>query len=280
MHYRAEEGQGPVSQSHLHDLGYGGPAKAGHRLGHDGLQVILHVLRGDLLLRGVHQGNPDVEGGGQTWCQGTVHGRPVGRGGPAEGKHGPRCPAYGPGQRVCLHGAYNDLIKDTNVVRSMSRAGKPTDNPVNAALNGRIKEELYVEFRLDQTRHKDDFKQTIEQYVKYYNTQRPCFAIGYDTPEHFRKRYYKGELPKKQTFESRVLSPEPKFVQKRRQLVDNKRACETVSTFGKEIAEKSCQMSTFVKSDAGKTSPVSILKSSINENHFSCLLRARTAKSV
>ena len=32
--------------------------------------------------------------------------------------------------------AYNDLIKDTNIIRSMSRAGKPTDNPVNEALNG------------------------------------------------------------------------------------------------------------------------------------------------
>jgi len=36
--------------------------------------------------------------------------------------------------------AYNELIKDTNIVRSMSRAGKPTDNPVNEALNGWIKE--------------------------------------------------------------------------------------------------------------------------------------------
>lgn len=32
--------------------------------------------------------------------------------------------------------AYNDLIKDTNIVRSMSRAGKPTDNPVNESLAG------------------------------------------------------------------------------------------------------------------------------------------------
>ena len=31
-----------------------------------------------------------------------------------------------------------------------------------------------------------------------------------------RKRYYKGELERKNTFESRVLSEEPKFVQKRR----------------------------------------------------------------
>jgi putative transposase len=40
--------------------------------------------------------------------------------------------------------AYNELIKDTNIVRSMSRAGKPTDNPVNESLNGWIKEELII----------------------------------------------------------------------------------------------------------------------------------------
>ena len=136
--------------------------------------------------------------------------------------------------------AYNDLIKDTNIIRSMSRAGKPTDNPVNEALNGWIKEELYVEFQIERCwRSQDAFKQTIERYVKYYNTPRPCFAIGYDTPENYRKRYYKGELPIKQTFESRVLSPEPKFVQQRRQNADNKDTYDGVSTFEKEIPEKS-----------------------------------------
>ena len=131
--------------------------------------------------------------------------------------------------------AYNELIKDTNIVRSMSRAGKPTDNPVNEALNGWIKEELCVEFQIEQCwKTPDTFKQTIERYVKYYNTQRPCFAIGYDTPENYRKRFYKGELPRKQTFENRVLSIEPKFVQKKRQNPDNEGSCEDVSTLGKE----------------------------------------------
>lgn len=68
---------------------------------------------------------------------------------------------------------------------------------------------------------------------------QPCFAIGYDTPENYRKRYYRGELPKKQTFESRILSTEPKFVQKRRQLSDNKDTYENVTTFEKEKNEKS-----------------------------------------
>ena len=82
-------------------------------------------------------------------------------------------------------------------------------------------------------------RKEIERYVKYFNTQRPCFAIGYDTTEIYRKRYYKGELPKKQTFENRVLSPEPKIVQKRRQLADSKDTYEDVSTFEKEIPGKS-----------------------------------------
>ena len=134
--------------------------------------------------------------------------------------------------------AYNELIKDTNIVRSMSRAGKPTDNPVNEALNGWIKEELFIDFKLELCEGRENFIQTIKRYVKYYNTQRPCFAIGYDTPENYRNRYCKGNLPRKNTFGCRKLTSEPKFVQKRRQRADNSDTCVSVSTFKKEILEK------------------------------------------
>lgn len=117
--------------------------------------------------------------------------------------------------------AYNELIKDTNIVRSMSRAGKPTDNPVNEALNGWIKEELTLDFGIDMAWGWSNIVAKIDEYVKFYNGQRPCFAIGYDTPDNYRKRYYKGELPRKNSFESRKLSPEPKFVQERRQKADS-----------------------------------------------------------
>ena len=111
--------------------------------------------------------------------------------------------------------AYNELIMDTNIVRSMSRAGKPTDNPVNEALNGWIKEELFMDFKIEQCRTRDEVKALIERYVRFYNEQRPCYAIGYDTPANYRKRFYRGELPRKDTFESRVITAEPKFVRKR-----------------------------------------------------------------
>ena len=79
--------------------------------------------------------------------------------------------------------AYNELIQDSNIIRSMSRAGKPTDNPVNEALNGWIKEELYIDFRLEECRSREAVKDVLRRYVDFYNRQRPCFAIGYDTPE-------------------------------------------------------------------------------------------------
>lgn len=119
--------------------------------------------------------------------------------------------------------AYNDLIKDTVIVRSMSRAGKPTDNPVNEALNGWIKEELMIDYRIDNCRSRDQVRTVLENYMEYYNKQRLCFAIGYDTPVGYRKRYYKGELDRKDTFSKRELSELPKFVQKRKNHADNQK---------------------------------------------------------
>lgn len=113
--------------------------------------------------------------------------------------------------------AYNELIKDTNIIRSMSRAGKPTDNPVNEALNGWVKEELYIDFHLDKVWRFDDIRQKLTEYVEYYNSERPCYALGYDTPDNYYKRYYRDEIEHKDTFSQRVLSEEPKFVRKKRE---------------------------------------------------------------
>lgn len=115
--------------------------------------------------------------------------------------------------------AYNELIKETCIVRSMSRAGKPTDNPVNESLNGWIKEELFIDFELEECKCEEGVIELIDRYVAYYNSQRPCFSIGYDTPDHYYERYVNGELEKKDTFSKRVLSEEPKYIHKRKQEV-------------------------------------------------------------
>ena len=79
--------------------------------------------------------------------------------------------------------SYNDLIKDYNISRSMSRAGTPTDNPVNESLNGWIKEELYIDFDL---KHCNNVQKLIEEYIFYYNNERPSYALKYKTPIQFK----------------------------------------------------------------------------------------------
>lgn len=79
--------------------------------------------------------------------------------------------------------SYNELIKDYNIKRSMSRAGTPTDNPVDESLNGWIKEELFLDFDLG---HSLDVKQSIIDYVNYYNNERPAYSLKYKTPTQFK----------------------------------------------------------------------------------------------
>lgn len=98
---------------------------------------------------------------------------------------------------------------------------------------------------------------TIERYVNFYNKQRPCHAIGYDTPNHYYQRYQRGELEKKDTFSKRVLTTEPKFVQKRRRQKlkekENQGAegvPEAVSTSENEKEEKMSLVSTSEKEES------------------------------
>jgi transposase InsO family protein len=86
--------------------------------------------------------------------------------------------------------AYNELIKDTNIVRSMSRAGKPTDNPVNESLNGWIKEELYVDFGIENIRYVDRLIDIIKAYVDYYNQKRPSLRNEEDISPLYPDLYF------------------------------------------------------------------------------------------
>ena len=58
--------------------------------------------------------------------------------------------------------SYNNLPNEFNIQRSMSRAGTPTNNPVNESLNGWIKEELFVDFDL---KHSKDVPNLIKLYI-------------------------------------------------------------------------------------------------------------------
>lgn len=84
--------------------------------------------------------------------------------------------------------AYNELLINYNIKRSMSRAGTPTDNPMNESLNGWIKEELFVDFDLA---HSKDVPKLIQEYIDYYNYRRPAYSLDYMTPAEKYLEYRK-----------------------------------------------------------------------------------------
>ena len=64
----------------------------------------------------------------------------------------------------------------------MSRAGKPTDNPVNEALNGWIKEELFIDFRLEECRTRYAVKDVlIELSYRILEKNFPCEVLEINT---------------------------------------------------------------------------------------------------
>ena len=65
----------------------------------------------------------------------------------------------------------------------MSRGGTPTDNPIIEALNGWIKEELYLDFDLAHTL---DVPALLDAYVLFFNNHRPAAALGYRSPVQFK----------------------------------------------------------------------------------------------
>lgn len=79
--------------------------------------------------------------------------------------------------------AFYKAHEQYNIIRSMSRGGTPTDNPVIEALNGWIKEELYNDFALATA---DNVEELIEQYVIYYNEERPAYSLNYKSPVQFK----------------------------------------------------------------------------------------------
>ncbi len=79
--------------------------------------------------------------------------------------------------------AYFNAHEKYNIIRSMSRAGTPTDNPIIESLNGWIKEELYNDYGLATT---DDVGKLLNEYVKYYNEIRPAYSLNYKSPVQFR----------------------------------------------------------------------------------------------
>ena len=81
--------------------------------------------------------------------------------------------------------AFNDLLP-MYVTRSMSRAGTPTDNSAMESINGWIKAELFMDFHVTGERPVHD---EVDEYIKFFNEERPAYALSYLTPKQYREKY-------------------------------------------------------------------------------------------
>ena len=80
--------------------------------------------------------------------------------------------------------AFNELLPMYNITHSMSRAGTPTDNAAMEAINGWVKAELFMDFHVTGT---ESVEQEIDDYVVFFNEQRPAYALNYLTPKQYRE---------------------------------------------------------------------------------------------
>lgn len=81
--------------------------------------------------------------------------------------------------------AFNDLLP-VYVSRSMSRAGTPTDNATMESINGWIKAELFMDFHVTGEK---PVEQEIDEYIVFFNEQRPAYSLNYLTPKQYREAH-------------------------------------------------------------------------------------------
>jgi len=75
--------------------------------------------------------------------------------------------------------AFLEAHKNYNIIRSMSRVGTPTDNPIIESLNGWIKNDLFIDYNLYKT---NNVSKIIDEYINYFNNERLAYSLDYKTP--------------------------------------------------------------------------------------------------
>lgn len=79
--------------------------------------------------------------------------------------------------------ALSQVHKDYNIIRSMSRSGTPTDNPIIESKNGWLKKEIAIDFQEENYETAEDY---IKDIIHDHNYFRPSYALQYKTPVEYR----------------------------------------------------------------------------------------------
>lgn len=82
---------------------------------------------------------------------------------------------------------FNESLHLYNIIHSTSNPGSPTENGAMEAINGWIKEELFIDFKINDS---NDIFKSIEDYIFYFNNERPQCALNYLTPKAFKDLNY------------------------------------------------------------------------------------------
>ena len=80
---------------------------------------------------------------------------------------------------------FNERLEYHNIIRSMSRPGKPTDNGAMEAVNGWMKAEMFMDLHI---KGKNVYKE-VDDYIHFFNTERPAYSLNYMTPVQYRELY-------------------------------------------------------------------------------------------
>ena len=82
---------------------------------------------------------------------------------------------------------FNESLYLYNITHSTSKPGSQTENGAMETINGWIKEELFIDFKINNS---DDIYKSIEDYIFYFNNERPQCALNYLTPAQFKSVNY------------------------------------------------------------------------------------------
>ena len=85
---------------------------------------------------------------------------------------------------------YNELLSPYAITRSMSRAGTPTDNAAMEAINGWMKAEIFTDFHIIG----ENVKEEVDEYIKFFNEERPAYSLSYMTPKQYKEIYYNNRI--------------------------------------------------------------------------------------
>jgi putative transposase len=77
---------------------------------------------------------------------------------------------------------FAEAHKNYNIIRSMSRSGTPTDNPIIESINGWIKAEIHCDYRVNDW---DSLASFMKDYIQFFNYERPSYKLKYKTPAQF-----------------------------------------------------------------------------------------------